>query len=189
MNKKQSIYQKAKKAWNEGNYQLSFKLYKKCAKMKFTPAYFDLGYMYDDGIGTKVNKDKALYWYKKSEKHGEHCHNNIASIYAVYRNRDKERYWYKKGIQRKDSSAMFNMAIFYREKNCMKKMQKWFKKSFKQDDGSAAYELARIYLSKVKIKKAIKYLKIAIEHQHITLHEREKSQLYLKRIKNFKKSR
>lgn len=69
------------------------------------------------------------------------------------------------------------------------KCKKWFKKSFKQDDGSAAYELARIYLSKVKIKKAIKYLKIAIEHQHITLYEREKSQLYLKRIKKFKKSR
>ena len=190
MNKKMNkIFNEAKRNWYKEKYTKSFHLYLKCANKGHIPCYDELAYMYHDGIGTCTNLTKALYWYKKAEKAGVHCHLNIADIYtkSQYKNVDKEKYWLKKGIERKDSSSMYNMAIFYRQQNKMKKMKKWFIKSYKANDGSAAFELAKFYLSKGKIKKGIKYLKITINHPHKTLYEQEKSELYLARIKKFKK--
>ncbi|MCF6245274.1 MAG: hypothetical protein L3J43_09585 [Sulfurovum sp.] len=185
MKNKVKLFKKANQAWKAGKTTKSFKYYKKCAKMGHTPCYFSLGYMYDDGMGTEIDKIKALYWYKKADKSGIHCHDNIANIYAQkpFNNRAKEKQWLKKGIQRKDTSTMYNMAIFYREENRMKKMQKWFKKSYMYNDGSAAFELAKIYLSKAKIDKGMKYLEIVHNHDNVTLYEREKSEEYLKKLR------
>ena len=177
-------FDKASQAWKKNNYKKSFKLYKKCSNMNYTPCFWYLGYMYDDAMGTKEDKKEALYWYKRAEGSGEPCHDNIANIYGnePFKNRKKEKKWIKKGIKRKDSSSMYNMAIYYREENRMRKMQQWFKKSYKYNDGSAAFELAKIYLSKAKINKGIKYLKIVLSHDNVTLYEKEKAELYLKRL-------
>jgi len=193
MNKKANkIFEKADRKWNQGKNKKSFKLYKKCALMGHTICYEYLAYMYFDGKGVKKNYKKAMHWYKKADKAGYPSYINIGSMYSdgegVKKNINKAMYWYLKGVEQKDSTAMFNIAILYKDQYKYKKMLKWFKKSFKYNDGSASYELARIYLSKAKIKKAIKYLKVAINHTHITLYDREKSQLYLDRIENFKKS-
>ncbi|GLS04991.1 hypothetical protein GCM10007860_21400 [Chitiniphilus shinanonensis] len=32
-----------------------------------------LGYYYDEGVGTYVNKEKAIYWYRKSARLGDFC--------------------------------------------------------------------------------------------------------------------
>jgi len=193
MNKKANkIFEKAYIKWNQGKNKKSFKLYKKCALMGHTICYEYLAYMYSDGKGIKKNPKKALYWYKRAEKAGHHCHLSIGYIYdvgkGVAKDKKKAMYWYRIGVKRKDSSSMSNIAILYREQNKYNKMFKWFKKALKYNDGDASLEIAKIYLVKAKIKKAMKYFKIAINHTSITPYSREKSQLYLDRIENFKKS-
>ncbi len=180
--KKLTILEKAHQKWKQGKNKKSFSLYQRCAKMGDSACYAYLGYMYDAKKETKANKLKALYWYKKADKSSDYCHLNIANIYGLFGDRKRELHWLKLGAKRKDSAAMYNLAIYYREKNSMAKMKKWFKKSFLLNDGSSAFELAKIYLSKAKIKKAMKYLAIVINHPNVTLYEKEKAQLYLTRI-------
>ena len=104
-------------------------------------------------------------------------------------NKQKAKSLYKIGVKNNDEAAMTNLAILYKEEYKYKKMLKWFKKALDHNDGDASLEIAQYYLQKAKIKKAIKYLKIAIKHQSITEYSKEKSELYLERIKEFKKGK
>ena len=141
----------------------------------------------------KGGAKKAFQIFKKCAKYGyQDCIFMLGFLYdtgeGVKINKKKAKSLYKIGIKNNNVSAMTNLAILYREEYKYKKMLKWFKKALQHNDGDAALEIAQYYLQKAKVKKAIKYLKIAIKHQYITEYSKEKAELFLKRIKNFKES-
>jgi len=60
----------------------AFKLYKEAAKGNESNAQNTLGIMYFEGHGTKVDKEKAKYWFKKSAAHGnENAKENLSRLY------------------------------------------------------------------------------------------------------------
>ena len=142
----------------------------------------------------KGKAKKAFKLFKKCVDYGhKDCIFMLGVLYdtgeGVKVNKKKAKSLYKIGVKNNDEASMTNLAILYREEYKYKKMLKWFKKALDHNDGDASLEIAQYYLQKAKIKKAMKYLKIAIKHQSITEYSKEKSQLYLKRIRTFKKGK
>ncbi|MCK5097449.1 MAG: SEL1-like repeat protein, partial [Desulfobacteraceae bacterium] len=44
--------------------------YKRAAEQGYAKAQYNLGAMYDKGIGVPQNRNKAAYWYRKAAKQG-----------------------------------------------------------------------------------------------------------------------
>lgn len=44
-----------------------FKLFKRAAEKGLPASQYELGNCYEYGTGTKINLNKALYWYRKAE--------------------------------------------------------------------------------------------------------------------------
>jgi len=142
----------------------------------------------------KGKAKKAFELFKRCADYGhKDCIFMLGVLYdtgeGVKVNKKKAKFLYKIGVKNNDECAMTNLAIIYREEYKYKKMLKLFKKALQHNDGDASLEIAQYYLKKAKIQKAIKYLKIATIHQNITEYSKEKSELYLTRIEEFKKSK
>jgi len=63
-------------AYDTGNYQKAFKLFKPLAEQGHAYAQYSLGFMYDKGRGTLQDYTKAVKWYRKAAEqgHGEAQH-------------------------------------------------------------------------------------------------------------------
>ncbi|RIA79859.1 hypothetical protein C1645_701926, partial [Glomus cerebriforme] len=65
----------------------SFEYYKKSANQDYLDAQFELGYCYDKGVGTEVNKIKAFKFYKMlyklaAEKEHNKTQNNLGILFS-----------------------------------------------------------------------------------------------------------
>lgn len=64
--------------YSEETWEEAWKNYEnKVSKDDDSDAYYDLGFCYEEGLGTNINKKQAFEWYKKAAEEG--------SLYAQYR--------------------------------------------------------------------------------------------------------
>lgn len=61
----------AEKFYNRGSYEMAFRLYLELAETKDPSVFFMLGNMYHYGLGTLVNFEKALVYYKMAAEKKE----------------------------------------------------------------------------------------------------------------------
>ena len=95
--KKASAIGSAKSAFNlasyyykHKNYQLSYIYYKKAAKYGHPNAMFTLGYLYQYGLGTDINKMLAIKWYTEAAITGQNDARKNLSILLRERKKEKE---------------------------------------------------------------------------------------------------
>ena len=67
---KEKLYKKAMEAFNKKDYLNSIPLFEKAAEMELPEAYFMLGKIYDSGLGTYADKNKALAYFSKAANLG-----------------------------------------------------------------------------------------------------------------------
>src|SRR5438132_1113423 len=105
----------------EQNKEKAFKLYQKSAEQGYKDAQFQLGNFYNKGIGTEINKTKAVELYKQ--------------VFELY----------KKEAENEDSEAQLNFGCLYFTgkvtKTNYRKAIYWFNKA--SENGS---EVASNYL-------------------------------------------
>lgn len=116
-------------------------------------SWYNLGYMYEKGRGTRVDYKEAAKWYEKAaEKKYVKALNNLAHMYqkgtGVEKDYTKAMEYLLKASKLKDSTAQFNLAIMYQtgkgvEKD-MKKAKYWYKKSMKNGNKTAERMYMRI---------------------------------------------
>ncbi len=98
--------------WYEKNYKEWFKGYLSIAnETNYALAECQVGYAYLQGIGTKKDIEKALYWTERSAEHGDRdAQYNLACIYeeeiGVAKNIDKIKYWYEKAALQQHDLAI-----------------------------------------------------------------------------------
>lgn len=104
----------ARAAWEAGRLKQAFRLFQKGAKLGRVGCMLDLGYFYDEGIGTVRSEYKALKWYKKAYKRGSAAAaSNIAINY-----RDTGKYqtalsWFVRAACLDDGDACLDIAKLY----------------------------------------------------------------------------
>jgi TPR repeat protein len=110
-----AIFKRANSAWERGQDRRAFTEFLKAARLGDPSAQHNLGYFYDEGIGTKRNFGRALLWYLKAWRaHGQTdtCI-NIAQLYAARRKVRNAVLWWNKAIRLGDGDAALDLAKFY----------------------------------------------------------------------------
>jgi hypothetical protein len=102
---------KAHEAWDAGNLDLAFELFSICAAQESDGCMLDLGYFYDEGIGTVANKKQAMYWYKKAYRLGSSAAaSNIAILYREQGRFNLTAQWFRRATQLNDGDAEIELA-------------------------------------------------------------------------------
>lgn len=65
-----AIYAIAEMYYKSNEYEAAFKWYGKAAKRDYPIAFYKMGYMYESGIGTRMNIKFAYEWYLKAYRSG-----------------------------------------------------------------------------------------------------------------------
>jgi TPR repeat protein len=110
-----SAVDEALRAHDEGRHAAAFKALKRLsANGGDAEAFHMLGYMYDNGQGTRRNSRLALQWYLRSFGAGLSISAmNIATIYRDRGDRKREFEWYRRAADLGDGDAKVEVAIRY----------------------------------------------------------------------------
>ncbi|MBN6149099.1 sel1 repeat family protein [Xanthomonas sp. AmX2] len=98
-------------AWRAGQLQRAFHLFQLGASAGVAGCQLDLGYFHDAGIGTPVDKAKALYWYRLACRQGDAA--AACNIALIYRDRGHRRLmveWYRRAAALGDGEAAVELA-------------------------------------------------------------------------------
>ncbi|MEK6745094.1 MAG: tetratricopeptide repeat protein [Nitrospirota bacterium] len=110
----ESLFNKASKAWERGNKKRAFELFFEAANKDEPSAQNNLGFFYSEGIGTRKDNNKALYWFKRAVSNGEiYACINIAKMYQDAGNIKRAKMWLAKAVQGGDGDAALDLAKLY----------------------------------------------------------------------------
>jgi len=59
------MFIRADKMWHRGQLRNAFRLFLVAANAGDKASQLNVGYFYDNGVGTKRNREEALRWYKR----------------------------------------------------------------------------------------------------------------------------
>lgn len=113
-----SDYQRARSAYEGGEYSKAFELFKKLSESGDTRAEYDLSKMYLQGIGVKQDIGQGWLWMIKAADHG----NTMAMVelggrheYGVNLDKDETQavFWFKKAAVAGSSVGRYNLAKMY----------------------------------------------------------------------------
>mgnify|MGYP005806872757 CR=1 FL=1 len=150
------LFDEANRQWDNGNMKQAFKLFQQAANCGDLNAQNSLGYFFDHGYGTKVDKAKAMYWYKRAARHGDSCAiSNVAICYREMGKRALAQRWFEKAIRAGDGDARLELAKMH---------------------------LSSKSQSSVQVEAARQQLKMAIEATSITPDSRNEARRLLKRL-------
>lgn len=105
-------------AIDANNMPLAYKKFLAAAKEGHSDSQFNLGVMYEQGIGTTKNEKEALIWYKKAAEQGNPgAQFNLAVLYENGRgtaiNFTEANKWYRKASMQGDGLAIGNLGMLY----------------------------------------------------------------------------
>jgi len=94
--------------------------WKKLAEQGDAKAQYNLGVMYDQGIGVEQNYKQAFYWFKKSAEQGEaNAQYNLGVMYGqgqgVLQDYKQAFYWWKKSAEQGYANAQYNLGVMYEQ--------------------------------------------------------------------------
>ncbi|BCA28852.1 tetratricopeptide repeat protein [Metapseudomonas otitidis] len=101
----------AHEAWEAGTLALAFELFSICAAQGSEGSMLDLGYFYDEGIGTPQDKKQAMRWYKKAYRLGSSsAASNIAVLYREQGRFSLSAEWFRRAVHLQDGDAEVELA-------------------------------------------------------------------------------
>ena len=148
----------------ELNQNYGFLIALKAAQKGSSEAQFNLGLMYERGIGVKQDYAQAVDWYHKAVKQdhaGAQC--NLGMMYekglGVKEDYAQAVDWYRKAAEQSNAVAQFNLGWIYSngkgvEANDVEAFN-WYFKAAKNGYKSAQLELASAYQQGLGVKKDV----------------------------------
>jgi uncharacterized protein len=112
------LFTRANALWENRRNKEALQLFTRAAQLGSASAKHNVGYFYDEGIGTKKDFSRALSWYKKAWRSD------------------------------RQSGTCINIAKLYESRKQPRLAIAWLSKAVGQNDGDAALELAKLYLQR-----------------------------------------
>ena len=100
--------------WDDGALRSAFRLFLSGAKAGDVSSQLNLGYFYDEGIGVRVDKDKALRWYRRALAGGSVS--AAGNIGLVFRDRGilpKAIKWLQRAIESGHDDSALELGKLY----------------------------------------------------------------------------
>jgi len=150
-------YARATEEWRRGRLRRAFRLFLSAAENGNRLAFETVGYFYDDGVGTKVDKDAALHWYRRAYRHGSFvAPNNIGVIYRDRKDLKRALAWFRRAVEHRDANANLNIAkIYLKDKRSIDKAIHHLEavgKATANDATGSAKEEAKLLLKRIGVK-------------------------------------
>ncbi len=74
----------ASNAMQQGDFAIAYCIWQPLAKDGYSSAQYNLGWMYHNGYGLRINDEKAVYWWLKSAASGDaNSHFALGELYAL----------------------------------------------------------------------------------------------------------
>lgn len=106
-------------AYMRGEYAIALRLWRPLAEKADALAQYNLGTMYDRGLGVTEDIEQAIDWYRRAGEQGDvSAQYHLARIYAEGRRvpkNDQAAYWYRRAAERDDPDAQYYLSLSYRE--------------------------------------------------------------------------
>lgn len=141
-------------AFKAGNYEQALRSWLPIAEKDNADAQYNLGILYQKGLGVEKNPKTAFIWYKRASANGHSdAMYNLGIMYnkgrVVYRSPKDAVKWWRKSAQLGNAEAQFNLGVeyFYGRKigKDIPKALMWWKKSAGQGNRSARAALYQAY--------------------------------------------
>ncbi len=102
---------RAHEAWDANDLPRAFQLFLACAHQGARGAMLDVGYFYDEGLGTRSSKYLARIWYRKARHAGDFvAANNLAILFRERQAHRSAFHWFRKAALDADGDAWVEMA-------------------------------------------------------------------------------
>ena len=141
-------------AFSAGNYEQALRLWLPLAEKDNANAQYNLGILYQKGLGVETNPKAAFIWYKRAAENGHtDAMYNLGIMYdhgkVVHLSTKDATKWWQKAAELGNASAQYNMAVEYAYgRNLEKDVDKaimWWKKSAQQGHKDSRNALYRVY--------------------------------------------
>lgn len=121
--------------------------YERAAENEYLPAQYNLGAMYDGGVGSvEQDESKSIRWYLKAAKQGyAKAQFNLAVTYEKKGELKKAEEWYLKAAEQKLPSAHYNLGVYYLERNERRKAAEWSSNAAELEHLDGCFNLAVLY--------------------------------------------
>ena len=105
-------------AYQANNIPLAYKEFRSAAEKGHADSQFNLGLMYEQGIGVSKDEKEAIVWYRKSAEQGNvFAQYNLAVLYENGRGTEVDftqaNEWYRKASAQGDPLAIGNLGMLY----------------------------------------------------------------------------
>ena len=129
-----TLFIRADRAWNRGNLRAAFRLFLKAAKDGDKAAKLNVGYFYDQGLGTRRDLAAALYWYKRAYRAGDaSAANNIGTIWRAKGNAKRALTWFLHAARLGDHAANLEIAKHFLQRHEARKATVYLKRVSQSD--------------------------------------------------------
>lgn len=141
-------------AFKLGNYEHALRLWLPIAEKDNADAQYNLGILYQKGLGVEKNIKTAFIWYKRASANGHtDAMYNLGIMYnkgrVVYRSPKDAIKWWKKAAELGNDAAQFNIAVeYFYGRSLGKDVPKalfWWKKSARQGNKDSRAALYKAY--------------------------------------------
>lgn len=141
-------------AFKAGNYEQALRLWLPIAEKDDADAQYNLGILYQKGLGVEKNPKTAFIWYKRASANGHtDAMYNLGIMYdrgkVIYRSPKDATNWWKKAAELGNAAAQFNVAVEYAYGRTLGKdvpqAIMWWKKSALQGHKDSRTALYRVY--------------------------------------------
>lgn len=141
-------------AFKKGSYEQALRLWLPLAEKDNADAQYNLGILYQKGLGVEKNPKTAFIWYKRASANGHtDAMYNLGIMYdkgrVIYRSPKDATNWWKKAAELGNAAAQFNIAVEYAYGRTLGKdvplAIKWWKKAATQGHKDSRTALHRVY--------------------------------------------
>jgi TPR repeat protein len=154
----------AVKAYQNQNYEIAVKIFRKLGQGRDAHSQFNLGVMYENGYGVPKNPSEAFKWYKKAGEMGlTEAENALGNIYnhgkGASQDSNLAMEYYQRAAEKGNVKAQFSLAVMlYSGEPESKDLQEsiiWFTKAAEQNYAPAQNNLGVLYEIKKDLQKPI----------------------------------
>lgn len=151
-NRANELYRRGDEAWSKGHLRLAFRLFLAAARAGMVAAFSTVGQFYQRGDGVRVNKDAALYWYRRAAMHGyDSAANNIGCIWRDRGKLARALRWFRRAVELGDADANLEIAKVFLRKCDSAKARPYLQKTRRSPWATVqSKEEARLLLARVK---------------------------------------
>jgi len=150
----QRVFDDASAAYEQGDYATAYRLIKPLAEQGYAKAQYNLGVLYNKGIGVPQDYTEAMKWYRKAAEQGlADAQYNLGVMYhegeGIPQDYAEGMKWFQKAAEQENADAQYNLGVMYHKGEGVPpdyiETSKWYWKAAEQGHADAQYSLGAMY--------------------------------------------